>query len=511
MASGPFSLTEWRSGPGLDDGQANPNWCGRDNGIDRVVFRVFTNPDAMVAALQQGEIDAAHDIPLGSVEQLRTPTDIEVVDGHQGGFTELAMNGMAGGIGDGHPALQDLNVRHAIAHAIDRDVMFDRVVNLGLGERGTTMSPSADPSWIPDLADEQFTTTPTGPTQMLDEAGYLDTNGDGVREMPDGGRRWSSATPSAPSRELARPIREFVTGSWSEIGIGTEVDGDATTRSSTTSDRAASTTCSSWGWTPVRRPRPDAVVLHVRPGHDRPGGPVGSQRRQLVQRGVRRALRAAEGRARPASAGSRSCTRCCAMFYDEATYVVLLQDADMQAYRTDRFEGWLQQPAETGPVLFTNTSPSYVKLQPVPRSTGDGGAMAAAATRRLIAVIAARHAGDRWWGVVLGRRGIADVRSDERESRSRRELTRDTSSRKVLGALGTLVFVLVFNFFLFRIVNDDPVAKLFRGRNLTPEQIQRCARSSASTARSSSSSAPTSAETAQGNFGDLAPETRGPV
>ena len=41
---------------------------------------------------------------------------------------------------------------------------------------------------------------------------------------------------------------------------------------------------------------------------------------------------------------------------------------------------------------------------------------------------------------------------------------------KVLGALGTLAFVLCFNFFLFRIVEGDPVATLFRGRNLTPEQ-----------------------------------------
>jgi peptide/nickel transport system permease protein len=41
---------------------------------------------------------------------------------------------------------------------------------------------------------------------------------------------------------------------------------------------------------------------------------------------------------------------------------------------------------------------------------------------------------------------------------------------KVLGALGTLAFVVVFNFFLFRVVEGDPVANLFRGRNLTPEQ-----------------------------------------
>ena len=45
----------------------------------------------------------------------------------------------------------------------------------------------------------------------------------------------------------------------------------------------------------------------------------------------------------------------------------------MQAYRTDRFEGWLQQPAETGPVLFTNTSPTYVNLSVIGGDDGDGG------------------------------------------------------------------------------------------------------------------------------------------
>ena len=41
---------------------------------------------------------------------------------------------------------------------------------------------------------------------------------------------------------------------------------------------------------------------------------------------------------------------------------------------------------------------------------------------------------------------------------------------KVLGSLATLAFVVVFNFFLFRIVEGDPVATLFRGRNLSDYQ-----------------------------------------
>jgi peptide/nickel transport system substrate-binding protein len=61
------------------------------------------------------------------------------------------------------------------------------------------------------------------------------------------------------------------------------------------------------------------------------------------------------------------------LFNTEATYLVLLQDADMQAYRTDRFEGWLQQPSDTGPVVFTNTSPSYANLSVIGGGGDDDG------------------------------------------------------------------------------------------------------------------------------------------
>ena len=51
---------------------------------------------------------------------------------------------------------------------------------------------------------------------------------------------------------------------------------------------------------------------------------------------------------------------------------MLSYEGDLQAYRTDRFEGWLRQPAEIGPVIFSNTSPTYANLTPI-ASTGDGG------------------------------------------------------------------------------------------------------------------------------------------
>ena len=42
---------------------------------------------------------------------------------------------------------------------------------------------------------------------------------------------------------------------------------------------------------------------------------------------------------------------------------------DTQAYVKGRFEGFVQQPAKTGPVLYSNTSPSYALLKPVSAST----------------------------------------------------------------------------------------------------------------------------------------------
>jgi peptide/nickel transport system permease protein len=42
---------------------------------------------------------------------------------------------------------------------------------------------------------------------------------------------------------------------------------------------------------------------------------------------------------------------------------------------------------------------------------------------------------------------------------------------KIAGAITTLAFVLAFNFFLFRVVDDNPVDNLFRGRNLSPTQV----------------------------------------
>ena len=73
---------------------------------------------------------------------------------------------------------------------------------------------------------------------------------------------------------------------------------------------------------------------------------------------------------------------------------------------------------------------------------------------------------------------------------------------KVLGALATLAFVVCFNFFLFRVVEGDPVANLFRGRNLSAEQRDELAKDfGIDKLRRRSSSCRYLGQTAQLNFG----------
>ena len=405
VASGQYSLTEWRSGQDWTMTK-NPNWFGSDNGIDRIVFRVFTNGDAMVAALQAGEIDAAHEVPRSALERLESDPDIEVVSGEQGTFTQLAMNGGAGGIGDGHPALQDLEVRHAIAHAIDRDVLFERVA-LGTGSVGTVMVPSADPVWTPELSDDEaFEFDPELANAKLDDAGYLDTDGDGVREMPDGGEPLRFRYVERSESEPAAAIREFVTQWLADIGIATEIevmdDGQLYEASI-----AGEYDLFVWGWTPFVDPDPqlsyftcDQLTTDV----DDPGNndanwcdPVYDElyERQRVELDRDARIEIVHEMVK--------------FFHENATYVVLLQDADPQAYRTDRFEGWLRQPAEVGPVLFSNSSPTYANLTAVEGGDSDGGGIGTVGIVAIVVAAVAILGG----GLLLVRRSRATA--DDRE------------------------------------------------------------------------------------------------
>ena len=236
--------------------------------------------------------------------------------------------------------------------------MFQRV-DLGLGAVGTTLSPSADPSWIPDLGDENFTYDPDRANQILDDAGYLDTDDDGVREMPDGSRPLEFRYVERSESATASAHREFITRWLSDIGIATTVEVMDDTQLYE-ANISGNYDMFVWGWTPFVDPDPMLSYFTCDEVNTTPDGDGTNDANwcdphydelyeaQKVELDPERRREIVAEMLRYFNPTPR--TSCSSL------------DADLQAYRTDRFEGWLRQPAETGPVVFTNTSPTYANL-----------------------------------------------------------------------------------------------------------------------------------------------------
>jgi peptide/nickel transport system substrate-binding protein len=363
VGSGPFTISEFTDQQSVSM-VANPNywgWEGQEPPIDQVIFRYFSNPDAMVAALQQGEIDAAHGIPSNSVETLQGDENIEVVDGQQGGFDEIAINGGAVE-GQPHPALLDLEVRRAIGFALDREGVIEDLL-FGLGAPLDTISPSADPKWIPEIPEEdRFTYDPDRANQILDDAGYLDSDGDGVREMPDGTNPIVLRHGVNTNSDFGASIGELFSGWMNAIGIGVELE-------SYDSDQLFEVIIAGdydtfyWGWVPFVDPDPMlSYFTEAELGNYNDANWTDPAYEELYLEQKEELDEASR---------IETVHEMLTILHDAAVYFPLYAAPDMQAYRTDAFEGWVRQPAEVGPVMFSNSSPSYALLTPVGEETDD--------------------------------------------------------------------------------------------------------------------------------------------
>jgi peptide/nickel transport system substrate-binding protein len=374
VGSGPFVTSEFTPGQSVVM-DANPNywgWEGEEPPYDQVIFRLFENQDAMVAALQQGELDAAHGFPASSWDALEGDENIEVVAGLQGGFDQIAINGGAVE-GQPHPALLDIEVRRAIGHALDRPAIIEDLW-FGHATPIDTISPSADPKWVPEIPEEdRLSYDPELANQILDGAGYMDTDGDGIREMPDGTNPIIIHHAVNTDGDLAGPVGDLMVGWMAEIGIGVELDAYDQDALFTVLGEGSYDTFW-WGWTPFVDPDPmlsyftGDQLSYVEEGelvlgwNDANWSDPRYDELYLEQNQELDPERRVE-----------LVHEMLTIFHDAAVYFPAYVSPDLQAYRTDTFEGWVKQPAEVGPVMFSNSSPSYVQLTPIGADAGASG------------------------------------------------------------------------------------------------------------------------------------------
>jgi peptide/nickel transport system substrate-binding protein len=193
--------------------------------IDEVVFVSYGTGDALVQALRTGEVDAITELPVTATARLRLDPRVEVVSGAplSPRTWDIKLDQRdpatcpAGGVCSGHPALRDLRVRKALAMATPKQEMID-VLQLGLATPGKTLIQACLGRWFNrDLVD--FPYDLTAARRMLDEAGYVDRDGDGVREMPGGGRPLAFRF-FFPSENPATPrAAELIARAWARIGV----------------------------------------------------------------------------------------------------------------------------------------------------------------------------------------------------------------------------------------------------------------------------------------------------
>ena len=211
VGSGPFQTVEFKK-DGYVKMVRNPYYWGKQPTIDEVVFEYYTNTDTMVQDFKSSAIDGAQVVPPEQFKRLANEPGVEAIGYPLYNWEYIDINCYDSPDSLGNPVLLDPRFRVAMAWAIDREKCAALGWS-GLADPGYGIYPKAgwpeafDPYYQPDAA------TTIGfdlekAKQLMDEAGYRDADGDGIREFrgkPIKLRLWSRAI-SPPSQTQGKLI-----------------------------------------------------------------------------------------------------------------------------------------------------------------------------------------------------------------------------------------------------------------------------------------------------------------
>jgi peptide/nickel transport system substrate-binding protein len=364
VGSGPFVLTEWEPGQ-FWKMSANKSYWGGTPTIDEIVYRVFDNHEAMVQALKAGEIDFADDLTTTLFNALEGEDNIATNAAAPSSFTNLAWNfGSPDMPNDTHnAAIEDLAFRQAVEHAIDKQAIVDSVFQ-GNAEVGTTITLPSSPWHYEPPAEDQYTFDLAQANQILDDAGYADTDDDGIREDPKNGEPLSfdivTLTDSAGSNDSGK----LMVGWMKEIGVEFKLQ-------PVSENKAYALWADGdfdayiWGW--GGDPDPDFILsifitsqclswsdgCYSDPQFDQ----WYKEQKTIFDRDERKAF----------------IDNMQAYLYEQSPEVVLVYPNYLQAYRTDTFTGYVPTPADGGALLFGWGPYSYINLKPVSAAAGGAG------------------------------------------------------------------------------------------------------------------------------------------
>ena len=173
VLTGPFIAQEFRVYD-IMVVTANDNYWGGDVKLSKVTFKTYSDGDALTMALQKGEIDAAYDLPTTALALFNTDGfKVNQVAGPRGQALFFNQNS---------EAAADIELRTAIDMAIDREG-FVELMN-GNAEVNYGMFPESMSCGGTDRLILRVTkdTGLEDAAKILADAGYADTDGDGILE-----------------------------------------------------------------------------------------------------------------------------------------------------------------------------------------------------------------------------------------------------------------------------------------------------------------------------------------
>lgn len=226
VGDGPFRITKVTPGESVEYEANEYYWQGEPK-LDNVVVEVVPS-SSVVPALENGKYDVA----------LSMPTDLYASYAELPGYTLLGREQLsyiyigfklgswdaeAGEVVyDEDAKMADKSLRQAMGYAIDNDAVAQRFYN-GLRSNANTVIPPVFGSFGATTEEVPgYSYDPDKANQLLDDAGYVDTDNDGIREDSDGEPLQINFA-SMEGGETAEPIAQYYIQAWNEVGLDVQL------------------------------------------------------------------------------------------------------------------------------------------------------------------------------------------------------------------------------------------------------------------------------------------------
>lgn len=198
VGTGPYRFERWVQGDRVELVRNDAYW-GAQPAIARATFRFISDPSAAFAAVMAGDVDVFGGFPAPeNLPIFAADPRFQVIVGSTEGETVLSTN-------NARPPFNDIRVRQAIAHAIDRQAIIDGAMFGNGTPIGTHFAPH-HPAYV-DLT-AQSAHDPARARELLAEAGF-----------PDG----FDTTLRLPPPSYARRGGEIIAAQLREVGIRAEI------------------------------------------------------------------------------------------------------------------------------------------------------------------------------------------------------------------------------------------------------------------------------------------------